>query len=117
MTLVALYAMAVGLLMIAQWTFTLVKQQAPEFKTEPVRIGLHITAEFATALVLILSGIGLLTQSAWGTTLYMLGAGMLIYTLIQSPGYYAQKRVWLPVAMFAVLMILTLFSLPVVWNA
>ena len=42
--------------------------------------------------------------------------GMLLYTIIVSSGYFAQKRVWPSVAMFAALLILTAISLLTFWQ-
>ena len=113
----ALYAIVVGLLMIAQWAFFLITRQVPELKTERVRVLFHIADEFLTAVVLIVSGIGLLAQQIWATALYPVAMGMLLYTIIVSTGYFAQKRVWLIVAMFAVLAIFTGISLIGFWQA
>jgi hypothetical protein len=43
-------------------------------------------------------------------------AGMLLYTIIVSSGYFVQKRVWPIVGMFAVLLILTVISLIAFWQ-
>jgi hypothetical protein len=43
--------------------------------------------------------------------------GMLLYTIIVSSGYFAQKRVWPIVIMFAALLVLTSLSLVVFWQA
>ena len=117
MSVPALYAIVVGLLMIAQWAFFLFTRQVPELKMERVRVLFHITDEFLTAAVLIASGIGLLAQQAWATALYPVAAGMLLYTIIVSSGYFAQKRVWPIVSMFAVLLVLTALSLLAFWQA
>ncbi len=42
---------------------------------------------------------------------------MLLYTVIVSPGYFAQKREWPMVGMFAVLLALALVSLGLVFKA
>jgi len=41
--------------------------------------------------------------------------GMLLYAVINSPGYFAEKRQWPMVGMFAVLLILALVSLGLVF--
>jgi hypothetical protein len=115
MNVVGIFGILVGILMIAQWTLSLATKQVPEIHTEPIRIRLHLTAEFVTAAVLIVSGIGLLTGGAYGRPLYLVAAGMLIYTVIQSPGYFAEKRQWPLVGMFVVLFILAVASLAAVW--
>jgi hypothetical protein len=38
-----------------------------------------------------------------------------LYTIIVSSSYFAQKRVWLIVGMFALLLILTVISLRAFW--
>ncbi len=115
MTFPALYAIAVGLLIFGQWAFFLITRQVPELKTERVRVLFHIADEFLTAAVLIVSGIGLLAQQAWSAAIYPVALGMLLYTIIVSSGYFAQKRAWPIVIMFAVLLILTGISLMAFW--
>ncbi len=116
MTFSALYAIVVGLLIFGQWAFFLITRQVPELKTERVRVLFHIADEFLTAAVLIASGVGLLMQQTWAMAIYPVAAGMLLYTIIVSSGYFAQKRVWPIIGMFAVLLILTTISLIAFWQ-
>ncbi len=74
-------------------------------------IALHLAAEAATALLLIVAGVGLLREVAWAPSLYLVAGGMLLYTLIVSPGYFAQRGEWAPVAMFAVLLVGALLAI------
>ena len=111
MKFAAWYGIIVGALMLAMWSFFLAAGQVPELITEPYRIALHLAGEFATAIALIVAGIALLKHAPWGRTLYFIAAGMCIYTLIVSPGYYAQLGQWAFVGMFAVLFILDLISI------
>jgi len=110
MTFVACYAIVVGLGMIGQWTVSIARRQVPEFATEAFRIGFHLAAEFATAVALLVSGFALLTDTQWRLEVSLLSFGMLLYTVIASPGYFAQKRQWPMVGMFAALLVLTLVS-------
>ena len=48
--------------------------------------------------------------------LYPEAAGMLLYTIMASSGYFAQKRVQPSVGTFAVLFILTTISLIASWQ-
>ena len=111
MVFAAVYGIVVGIGMIGQWSVSLFTKRVPELKTEPFRIAFHLAGEFLTALALIASGIGLLADAAWGRATYLVSAGMLLYTIIVSPGYFAQKREWPMVIMFAVLLVLALLSL------
>ncbi len=115
-TFPALYAIVVGLLIFGQWAFFLITRQVPELRTERVRVLFHIADEFLTAAALIASGVGLLMQQAWAAGLFPVAAGMLFYTIIVSSGYFAQKRVWPIVGMFAALLILTTISLIAFWQ-
>ena len=90
----ALFAIVVGLAMVIQWSFAFLSQQIPELYDEPIRIGFHIAAEMVTALALIVSGTGLLAGASWANVVYLISIGMLFYTSIVSPGYFAQKDNW-----------------------
>lgn len=111
MTFAAIFAIVVGLGMIGQWTASYLAKQIPELKTEPIRIAFHLAAEMATALCLIVSGVALLVGQPWGSTLYLVASGMLFYTAIVSPGYFAQKGQWGWLGMFSVLIVLGLVGI------
>ncbi len=100
----ALYGIGTGLLMIVQWTFSIISGSVPEFETAPRAIAFHLSAEFSTALMLIIGGLATLRSLSWGRTVLLLGLGMVIYSEIVSPGYYAQLGQWLFVGMFAMLL-------------
>lgn len=107
---VAWYAVAVGILMIGQWSFFLATGQVPELETEPLRIALHLVAEGVTAIGLIISGSALLRRKSWAREAAFASLGMLTYAVLVSPGYFAELGEWPLVAMFGVLFILTLVS-------
>lgn len=110
LTLVAWFAVLVGLGMIGQWAVSLGSRQVPELRTEPVRIAFHLVGEFATAAALITAGAGLILDAGWAPEVALVAMGMLLYTAIVSPGYFGQKGQWRMVAMFAVLVALALAS-------
>ncbi len=108
MKLAARYAIVVGFLILAQWGFFLATGNVPELRTEPIRISIHLAAEAVTALALIIAGWAALQRKAWGRSGLLVALGMLIYTMMVSPGYFAQRGQWLLVAMFAALLVLAL---------
>jgi hypothetical protein len=55
----------------------------------------------------------LLRNAAWAKNLAIFAAGMLAYTTIVSPGYFAQVGQWLLVGMFAILLVLDLVSVSI----
>ena len=109
-----IFAVFIGVIMIVQWTMLLITRQVPEVNSEPYRILFHIVGEMITAILLIISGAALLFDVSWGTTLFFVGMGMLLYTVIVSPGYYAQKGEWRMVLIFSVILILSILSIAVV---
>lgn len=111
MVFAGVYAIVVGVGMIGQWGFLLATKRVPELESEPFRIGFHLAGEFLTALALLIGGVALLAGAPWGRPIYLLAMGMLLYTAIVSPGYFAQRREWPWVGMFAVLLVLAAVSL------
>ncbi len=111
MTFSAIFAIIVGVAMIVQWTVSYVTRQIPELQSEPVRIGFHIVGEMVTAISLIVGGMGLLRDQPWTSTLFLISMGMLLYTVIVSPGYYAQKGQWIWVLSFGALIALAIVAI------
>ncbi len=111
MKFAAAFSLIVGFGMIVQWTMSYLNKQIPELKTEPIRIGFHLAGEMLTAVSLIISGIGLLIRQPWSQRLFMVASGMLIYTAVVSPGYFAQKGHWLWVGIFGFLITLSIISI------
>ncbi|UCH58483.1 MAG: hypothetical protein JSV61_09700 [Anaerolineales bacterium] len=110
----ALFGIVVGLLMIGEWSAFYFSRQIPELETEPIRIGFHLAGEFATALGLLAGGIGLLAGAGWGSQILSVAIGMLLYTALVSPGYFAQKGQWKWLGVFGVLILFGLASLLVI---
>lgn len=100
------YSIIVGMLMIAQWIFFLASGSVPEVHSAPIALTFQLAAELGTALCLILAGIALQRRAAWARGFALFAAGMLAYTVIVSPGYFAQHDQWPLVGMFAVLLVL-----------
>jgi hypothetical protein len=111
MTFPALFTIIVGAGMIGQWSISYSSKQIPELKSEPIRIWFHITGEMVTAISLIVSGIALLTVMPWAPILFYISIGMLFYTAIVSPGYFAQKGQWIWVLIFGALITLGVLSI------
>lgn len=109
----SIFALIVGMMMLFMWVFFIVAGLVPEFETRPAEIILHLIAELTTAAVLITAGLITLKGFACGKWLYPFSIGMLMYTLIVSPGYYLQSGDYTFVAMFAVLFILSIMFLSI----
>ena len=105
---VYVYALVVGLGMLCMWLFFIFSGNVPEFEIRPAEIVYHLTAEFATAALLIAAAVISLKKLPAGRPLLLSGLGMLLYTVIVSPGYYAQRGEVAFVVMFSVLTVLTI---------
>ncbi len=101
----------VGVLMLGQWIFFISAGQVPELETEPIRIGFHLAAEGVTAIALIATGVMALRKRPGAARLGLVANGMLAYTAIVSPGYFAQKGEWPLVGMFAVVLGLAIINI------
>lgn len=107
----AVYSIIIGIAMLGMWVVFLATGQVPELQTKFFEITLHIIAEVATALALVLGGYGLFTSKKWGFQAYMFSMGMLLYTLIVSPGYYLQRGDAVMTGMFAAFFVIAAFFL------
>jgi hypothetical protein len=101
----AWYGILVGIFMVAQWVFSLLSDGVPELQSAPWEIGFHLAAEMSTAFLLTLGGLATLMSISWGKQVLLLALGMVIYSEMVSPGYFAQLKQWLLVAMFALLLV------------
>lgn len=105
------YGIVVGLLMLGQWGVSLTTGKVPELQAAPLAIGFHLAAEVLTSLLLVLSGLALLRKIAWGRPAFLVAGGMLLYSIINSPGYFAQRGEWGFVGLFGVLFLAGLAAL------
>lgn len=112
----AVFSIIVGISMILMWLMFYFTGSIPELESKPASIAMHLLAEFATAIALVIAGWGLLKAKTWSVNIYFLATGALLYTMIQSPGYFIQSGEAGFVIMFAVLIILALFFLVQVLN-
>ena len=85
------FAIVMGGAMACQWAAFLATGNVPELQTEPIRIAFHLVGELLTAALLVVSGMGLLTRRSWSRSVFFFSSGMLVYTAVVSPGYFAQK--------------------------
>ena len=110
--LVAAYAIVVGILIIDLWAVLYVRKAIPEIRTARREILTHVGAEAMTALVLLAGG-ALNFLSSGSTWILLIGMGMLLYSVLNSSGYYWHRKAYAPVVMYMVLGILSVASIAV----
>ena len=87
--------------MLAWWALAIRQGALRRPDRTPGEIRLHLAAELLTAAVLLVGGIQLGLGEGAGPA--VVGLGMLLYTVVASPGYFVARGEWPPVVMFAVL--------------
>ena len=108
MRFLAWFQIVVGAGMAGFWIVVVLAGQVPELDVGQRDILFHLTAELLTAAVLVTAGLMLLRGvSTRARTLSAFALGALLYTAINSPGYYADLGEWAMVAMFAALAVTT----------
>ena len=95
---------ATGAAMLGIWALLLATGQVSEITEGDLEIRYHLAAEGITAVALVVAGIMLLTTDG-GLALRVsaLALGALVYTTVNSAGYYATRGEWAAVGMFGVL--------------
>ncbi len=101
----AIYSIFMGTSMIVIWIMFYTTGEIPEIYSKPIEIGMHVAAEIVTAIALIVGGLGILINREWGFQIYLISMGMLMYTLIMSPGYFIQQGELAFAGMFAIFII------------
>jgi len=103
-----IYQVVIGAGMIGIWILNFINGEIPELQTATWSIAMHILAEVVTAILLLISGLSILLKKHKMKTLFNIAFGALIYTLIASPGYFAQQSNWTAAALFLAMLIITL---------
>jgi hypothetical protein len=92
-----------GAAMIGLWTLLLATGQVPELETGQRDILFHLLAELLAATALLVAGAAVLRRHERGPTLSAFALGALLYTSVNSAGYYADSGDWAAVGMFGIL--------------
>ena len=117
MTFASIYVILVGVSIIGYWILfsfrkqTLSQQMDTTITRGRIEMRFHVVAELLAAALLIVAGVFLLSKSAWGREVFLIAIGMLVYTTINSAGYFAQIRQKSMVLIFIIVFILSVVSL------
>jgi len=106
---IGIYSIILGISIIALWIVLLISNNVPEVQTEPISIIFHLCAELLMGLMLLISGISLIRKSKVGDILFLISSGMVIYSIINSSGYYGNSGEWSMVTVFILILLVTLF--------
>ena len=95
------------------WGLLLVSRQVPEIQNQDRAIYFHIAAEILTGFIVITGAVAAIATAAssWSVGLLAIGLGAVLYSTINSPGYYANQKKWHFVGLFAALGTVAIVSL------
>jgi UDP-N-acetylmuramyl pentapeptide phosphotransferase/UDP-N-acetylglucosamine-1-phosphate transferase len=102
------YSILLGLSVIVMWIKIIMNESIPEGKTE---MSFHLFSEFLMALLCLLSGFLLIRYKSKGTIANSAAHAMVLYSLINAMGYYAERNEKIMVAVFIFLAILSFIIL------
>lgn len=111
-TVVPVYSIIIGLVMLGLWLVLWALGDIPEMTTRPWETAMHLTAEFVAAGLLVVSGTGLLLKARWAERVNVFASGMLVYSLIQSPGHYLQRNAGIFVVTLVTVFLITILLSP-----
>lgn len=104
---VAWFELVTGVAIAGLWVMLLATSQVPEIPAGEIDIWFHLLAEFLTAGLLITAGLASFRAEEGARSRSLLALGALLYTTVNSAGYYAGSGEWPIVAMFTVLALAT----------
>lgn len=84
----AVYSIVIGISVLVMWSMTIL---TGGIKEGPVEILFHLVSEFIMAILLLISGIGLLRGKTYVRKLFLISNGMLIYSVLNAAGYFGQS--------------------------
>ena len=106
-----IFSSLVGSSVVILWVILLYTEQVPELATESVEIYFHITAELIMAILLIISGIGIIIGCSWSIRMFTFSSGFLVYSIINSSGYYIENENSLMLIIFSIILVINLILL------
>jgi uncharacterized membrane protein len=102
------YSILLGLSVIIMWIQIIMNESIPEGKTE---MSFHLFSEFLMALLCLLSGFLLIRQKPKGQITNATAHAMVLYSLINAIGYYAERNEKNMVVLFIILAIVSFIIL------
>lgn len=106
--IIAGYSIVVGISIISMWALILTTEEIPE---GPVELTFHLIAEFLMALATIVAGILILRKHNLGRGFALAAHGMVIYSVLNAAGYYAERGESIFPLIFILLMLVSLWCI------
>lgn len=115
--IISVYSILIGSSILILWSLLYLSDNIPELSSAPITIYFHISAESIMAILSILAGILLLKSRNTGYLVYLISSGAIIYSSVNSSGYYANLGKIGMVYMFGVIAFIQLsFSIYLIYK-
>jgi hypothetical protein len=100
-----------GLSMLIVWPMLIATGQVTELKTNLTYMCFHLSAEFMTAAICVITGLGLLLGKAWAKKLYFVSSGFFISAGYLAICFYLFSKQPTAATMLTILFTINIFSL------
>ena len=111
------FQVVVGAGILLLWPALIVAGEVPELEAGQRDIWFHIAAEVVTGVLLLVGGVLLLRRGDAGARMLSTFAlGALLYTGINSAGYYAELGEWLPAGLLVAVSLAAASAFIVLWH-
>ena len=103
------FGIIVGSIMIIYWIISFIVPDPllmRDLEERPWDMGMHIVAELATAAILVVGGMMMRSSAIGpkGRTVFVLGLGMLTYTMIATIGWSVHEGIY-PMVIFMIILL------------
>ncbi len=96
------FTLGAGAAIALLWIVIIATGRLPKIAAGRGDFAWHVTAEFVTAALLLVAGIGLLIDAAWADLATAVSLGALVYAITESAGHYLRTGTrWLAFAVIA----------------
>jgi hypothetical protein len=92
---IVIYSFVMGLMLIIVWFFLLITQNPVlilDIEAKPVEMLFVLFVEILTALTLLIASYGIYKSYSWSRDVFILGNGMLLYSMINNLGFSIQVQ-------------------------
>ncbi|QMS85650.1 hypothetical protein [Candidatus Xianfuyuplasma coldseepsis] len=100
----------IGIGIIGLWIMLIGTNQVPEFETEPVGIVFHIIIEITMALFALVTAWLLYKSASLRFPILLLTNGLLMYSVVNSAGYYGDAQNYSMIALFAIILAFVIYT-------
>jgi phosphotransferase system glucose/maltose/N-acetylglucosamine-specific IIC component len=106
--IISYYSVFLGISIVAMWILILSSQEIAE---GPAEFSFHLCAEFLMALACMAGGVMFLKNYRFGQGVLTAGHGMVVYSVLNAAGYYAERDGTGFAVMFMVLLLFSAVTL------